>query len=202
MSIEERTDELLARVRAGDAQTLGELFELHRERLWRMLHVRLDQRLSGRTSAEDVLQEAFLDVARRIGEYLSESKVPFYVWVRFLTLQRLQMIQRAQLGPERDAGKDAPLASSESMAGQLAGHRTSPSQAAMRQELQVRLRAALDRMDKIDREVLAMRHFEEMSNNEVAEVLGITKSAASKRHLRALIQLKQVLGDRADPFTS
>ena len=85
------------------------------------------------------------------------------------------------------------MASAESMAGQLVGHMTSPSQAAIRHELQDRLRAALDEMDPLDREVLALRHFEELSNNEVAEVLGISKDAASKRHVRALHRLREIL---------
>src|SRR5262249_33736499 len=185
---------LLDRLRAGDEQALGELFDLYRGRLWGMLYVRLDRRLAGRVAPEDVLQEAFLDVARRVGEYLDKPTVPFYVWLRFLTTQRMQMIQREHLGAQmRDAGMEVPLASSESMAGQLVGHLTSPSQAAIRRELQDRLRAALDEMEPFDREVLALRHLEELGNNEVAEVLGISKDAASKRHVRALKRLKEIL---------
>jgi RNA polymerase sigma-70 factor (ECF subfamily) len=203
MSLSVQTEALLDRLRAADDQALGELFMLHRERLWRMLYVRLDDRLRSRLAPDDVLQETFLDVARRIGEYLAGPAVPFYVWLRFLTVQRLQMMQRAHLGAQmRDAGREVatargggPFASSESMAGQLVSHLTSPSQAAIRRELQQRLRAALDEMDPLDREVLALRHFEELSNGEVAEVLGITKEAASKRHVRALKRLRDILGD-------
>jgi RNA polymerase sigma-70 factor (ECF subfamily) len=199
----ERTAALLDRVRAGDRDALGELFTVHRERLWRMLYVRLDRRLASRLSPDDVLQEAFVDVAGRVGEYLADPAVPFYVWLRFLTVQRMQMLQRAHLGARmRDVRMEVrlpedgmPLASSESMAGQLVSGMTSPSQAAIRHELQARLRAALDEMDPLDREVLALRHFEELSNNEVAQVLGITKHAASKRHVRALRRLKDILAD-------
>ncbi len=207
MSVAEQTDALLSRLRGGDAEALGELFELHRERLWRMLYVRLDRRLARRVSADDVLQEAFLDVAGRIGEYLDRPEVPFYVWLRFLAVQRLQMIQRAHLGARmRDVGREVDLAqgsrtfaSAESMAGQLVGHLTSPSQAAMRRELQERLRAALEMMDPLDREVLALRHFEELGNAEVAVVLGISKDAASKRHVRALLRIREILGDPSGP---
>src|SRR5262245_24229812 len=205
MSVAERTPVLLDRLRAGDDQALGELFMLHRERLWRMLYVRLDQRLAARVAPDDVLQEAFLDVARRIGEYLAAPAVPFYVWLRFLTVQRMLMVQRAHLGARmRDVGQEVALpddgaafASAESMAGQLVGHMTSPSQAAMRRELQDRLRAALAEMDPLDREVLALRHFEELGNNEVAQVLGITRDAASKRHVRALKRLRDILSGPA-----
>jgi RNA polymerase sigma-70 factor (ECF subfamily) len=203
MDVEERTAALLGRLRARDGEALGELFELHRERLWRMLYVRLDRRVSSRVSPDDVLQEAFLDVARRIGEYLADPAVPFYVWLRFLTVQRMQMVQRLHLGAQiRDVtqevalvGSGVALASTESMAGQLVSHLTSPSQAAIRHELQARLRQALDEMDPLDREVLALRHFEELGNNEVAEVLGISKDAASKRHVRALVRLREILTD-------
>ncbi len=199
MDIDERTAALLARIRAGRREALGELFELHRERLWRMLHVRLDPRLAGRLSLDDVLQEAFFDISARIHEHLADPAVPFYVWLRFLVLQRLQMIHRAHLGAAcRDVSAEVPLAgpaSPDSMAGQFVGHMTSPSQAAMRHELQERLRAALADMAPLDREVLALRHFEEMSNEETARALGITPDAASKRHVRALVRLREALGD-------
>ncbi|MGL4552477.1 MAG: sigma-70 family RNA polymerase sigma factor [Gemmataceae bacterium] len=201
MSLDEQTAGLLDRVRAGRADALGDLFQLHRDRLWRMLFVRLDRRLAGRLSPDDVLQDAYLDVAKRVHEHLADPAVPFYVWLRFLTLQRLQMLQRAHLGSAmRDAGRELSLtepnyASADSMAGQLVGHLTSPSRAAMRGELQDRLRAALDEMDPVDREVLALRHFEEMSNAEAADALGISKDAASKRHVRALVRLREILSD-------
>jgi RNA polymerase sigma-70 factor (ECF subfamily) len=208
MSSAEQADVLLDRLRAGQGEALGELFELHRERLWRMIQMRLDRRLLRRVSADDVLQEAFIDMAGRIGEYLEAPTVAFYVWLRFLTVQRMQMMQRAHLGAQmRSVSQEvalpesgAALASSESLAGQLVSHLTSPSQGAMRHELQDRLRAALDGMDPLDREVLALRHFEELGNNEVAAILGISKDAASKRHVRALVRLKQILTDSAEIF--
>jgi RNA polymerase sigma-70 factor, ECF subfamily len=200
MDVADKTAHLLDRLRTGDDPAVGELFDLFRDRLWRMLFVRLDRRIAGRVSPDDVLQEAFLDVARRIGEYLADPAVPIYVWLRFLVVQRMQMVQRMHLGAEmRAVGNEVSLdpgpafASAESMAGQFVGHMTSPSQAAMRNELRDRLRAALAEMDPLDREVLALRHFEELGNNEAAQVLGISKDAASKRHIRALKRLKELL---------
>jgi RNA polymerase sigma-70 factor (ECF subfamily) len=202
MSIEEQSAALLDRLRGRDREALGELFELHRVRLWRMLHVRMDRRLSRRVSPDDVLQEAFLDVARRIGEYLAAPDVPFYVWLRFLVLQRMLMVQRSHLETQsRDVAQEAPLpdgaalVSAESLAGQFVGHMTSPSQAAIRRELQERLRTVLEGMDPIDREVLALRHFEELGNAETAQALGISPDAASKRHIRALMRLREILTD-------
>jgi RNA polymerase sigma-70 factor, ECF subfamily len=201
MSLAEQTAALLDRLRAQDHEALGELFMLYRDRLWRMLFVRLDRRMTSRVTPDDVLQETFLDVSKRIAEYLADPAVPFYVWLRFLTVQRMQMVQRAHLGAQkRDVTQEVRLpdagvafASAESMAGQLVSHMTSPSQAAIRHELQDRLRAALDEMDPIDREVLALRHFEELTNGEVAQILAISKDAASKRHVRALLRLREIL---------
>ncbi len=200
MSIAERTTSLLDGLRAGEGQALGELFMLYRDRLWRMLYVRLDRRLASRVAPDDVLQETFLDVSRRIGEFLDNPEVPFYVWLRFLAVQRMQIVQRTHLGAQiRDVSREValpqagtPLASPDSMAGQLVSQMTSPSQAAIRNELQERLRAALEAMDPLDREVLALRHFEELGNDEVAQVLKISKDAASKRHMRALRRLKEI----------
>jgi RNA polymerase sigma-70 factor (ECF subfamily) len=212
MNLTEQTAILLERLRETprhlpqtENQALGELFTLYRERLWRMLLVRLDGRLASRISSEDVLQETFLDLAKRIGDYLSDPVVPFYVWLRYLTVQRMLMIQRAHLGAHKRnvnreldlPGTQGSMASSDSMAGQLVSQMTSPSQAAIRHELQTRLRAALDEMDPTDREVLALRHFEELGNNEVALVLGISKDAASKRYMRALKRLRGIFAGAA-----
>lgn len=200
MDVADETAHLLARLRAGDDPAVGALFDLYRDRLWRMLFVRLDRRIAGRVAPDDVLQEAFLDVARRVGEYLADPAVPVYVWLRFLTVQRMQMLQRMHLGAGmRAVGTEVSLdpgpafASAESMAGQFVGDFTSPSQAAIRNEVRDRLRAALAEMDPLDREVLALRHFEELGNAEAAQVLGISKDAASKRHIRALKRLKGIL---------
>jgi RNA polymerase sigma-70 factor (ECF subfamily) len=193
-------DDYLTQLRAGRHEVLGLLLEHYRERLWRMLYLRMDARLTSRLSPEDVLQEAFLEAARRLAEYLAQADVPFYVWLRFLTLQRLAQLQRYHLGAaRRDVGREQSLQalaspSADSLAGQLVGHLTSPSQAAIRGELHEQLRNALESMDPLDREVLALRHFEDMSNAEVAQALGLQKDAASKRYVRALVRLREILG--------
>jgi RNA polymerase sigma-70 factor (ECF subfamily) len=195
------SDELLRRLHAGDAQAATDLFEHYRGRLRRMVQLRLDRRLQGRVDASDVLQEAFLDLARRVPEYAASPAMPFFLWLRLLTGQRLLMIHRTHLGTQmRDAGQEVslyrgalPQASSVSLAAQLLGRMTSPSVAAVRAELQLGLQEALNSMDPLDREVLTLRHFEELSNSEVAAVLGLQKSAASNRYVRALKRLKEVL---------
>jgi RNA polymerase sigma-70 factor (ECF subfamily) len=194
-------DERLRRAKAGDPQALAELFVLYRERLRRMVRLRLDRRLYGRLDPSDVLQEAYLDLARRLPEYAANPSLPFYLWLRSLTGQKLIDLHRQHLGAKmRDAGLEVslhrgalPQASSASLAQQLLGRLTSPSRAAIRAETQIRVEEALNSMDPLDREVLTLRHFEMLSNGETARVLGITPKAASKRYVRALERLQEVL---------
>jgi RNA polymerase sigma-70 factor, ECF subfamily len=195
------TEALLGRLRAGDQQALAELFERYRERLRRMVRLRLDRRLQGRVDPSDVLQDAYLDAARRAPDYAADPALPAFLWLRFLTGQRLLQVHRLHLGTQmRDAGQEVslhrgalPQASSVSLAAQLLGRLTSPTAAAVRAELQIKLQEALNGMDPLDREVLTLRHFEELSNAEAAHVLGLSKTAASNRYVRALRRLKDVL---------
>jgi len=166
-----------------------------------MVRLRLDRRLQGRLDPDDVLQEAYLDFARRLPEYAANPSVPFFLWLRSLTGQRLIDLHRQHLGAKmRDANQEVslyrgalPQASSVSLAAQLLGRLTSASQAAIRAETQIRVQEALNSMDPMDREVLTLRHFEMLTNDETAQVLGIKKSAASNRYVRALKRLKDIL---------
>jgi RNA polymerase sigma-70 factor (ECF subfamily) len=186
---------------------LAELFERHRGRLEQLVRLRLDRRLQGRLDPDDVLQEAFLDVARRFPEYAADPALPFYLWLRFLTGQKLVDLHRQHLGAKmRNAALEVsiyrgafPRASSASLAELLLGRLTSASRAAIRAETQRRVQDALDAMDPIDREVLVLRHFEMLSNEETAQVLGLKLSAASNRHVRALARLKAILAQVPRP---
>ena len=174
----------------------------YRDRLRRMVALRLDRRLQGRVDPSDVLQEAYPDAAGRLAEYARDPAMPFFLWLRFLVGQRLAELHRHHLGAQaRDAGREVSLyrgampetTSSASLAALLLGRLTSPSQAAIRAERQIRLQEALNGMDPIDREVLALRHFEQLTNAEAAQVLGLEKTAASNRYVRALKRLKDIL---------
>lgn len=186
---------------AGNRQALAALFERHRGRLEQMICLRMDRRLQGRLDPGDVLQEAYLDFARRLPEYAARPSLPFYLWLRLLTGQTLVNLHRHHLGAKmRTAGQEVslyqgalPQASSASLAVQLLGRLTSASRAAVRAETQRRVQEALNAMEPMDREVLVLRHFEMLSNEETAQVLGIKPSAASNRHMRALRRLKDVL---------
>jgi RNA polymerase sigma-70 factor (ECF subfamily) len=194
-------DPLLRRAVAGDEAALAEVFDSHRARLKRMVKLRLDRRLQGRIDASDVLQEAYLDLAQRLPEYAREPKVPFFLWLRLVTGQRLAQVHRRHLGAAmRNADLEVslyqgalPQASTMFLASQLMGRFTSVSEKAVRAEVQIKLQETLNAMDPTDREILALRHFEELNNQETAEVLGITTAAASKRYIRALKRLKETL---------
>jgi RNA polymerase sigma-70 factor (ECF subfamily) len=195
------TGEHAESARPADVEALTALFVRHRDRLRRMVRLRLDRRLLGRVDPSDVLQEAYLDIARRAEEYLAKPEMPPYLWLRFLTAQKLMITHRQHLGAQlRDAHREIslhrgaiPHATSVSLAQQLLGRMTSASQAAIRAELQTRLQVVLNGMDPIDREVLALRHFEELTNAETAQVLGLQKAAASNRYIRALRRLKELV---------
>jgi RNA polymerase sigma-70 factor (ECF subfamily) len=197
----DETDRLLQRAARGDPQGWGALLERHRKRLLRMVALRLDRRLHGRIDASDVVRDAYLEASNRLPEYLAQRTMPFFLWLRFLTGQKLLGLHRHHLGARmRDAGREValyrgslPEASSAALAAHLLGHDTRPSEAAVRAERKVRLQEALNSMGPLDREVLALRHFEQLSNAEASQVLGLQESAASKRYVRALRKLKEIL---------
>jgi RNA polymerase sigma-70 factor (ECF subfamily) len=192
---------LISRLRAGDRQALAELFDCHRQRLRRMVELRMDPRLRARLDASDVLQEAYLDLAGDLEAYRADAKLPPLLWMRLHVGRRLTMLHRRHLGArQRDAGLEIslyrealPQASSAALAAMLLGKHTSPTQAAQRAERLLRIQEALNTLDPIDREVLALKHFEELSRAETAEVLQISPEAAAKRYFRALKRLKEVL---------
>ena len=197
----ENVDQLASRLRDGDEGALAELFTMHRERLKRLVEFRMDRRLQGRVDASDIVQEAYIDASQRVRHYAQKPEMSSFVWLRQITKQRLIDVHRRHLDAQmRDARQEVSIhrgdlatATSASIVAELMGQFVSPSQLAMRAELLDQLEDALEGMDPIDREVLALRHFEELTNNEVAQVLDITKSAASNRYVRALGRLKSVL---------
>jgi len=195
------TADELAQLRARGEEAVVELFGRYRPKLARMIVLRLDDRLLGKVDVEDVLQDAYVETARRIQDYLDRPSVPFFVWLRQITGQVLIDAHRRYLGAKmRDVNREMSLylwggssTSSAFPAADLADSLTTPSQRAVRNEMVSELRESLEQLEEIDREVLVLRHLEELSNNEVAEVLGIDKYAASKRYLRALERLRSVM---------
>jgi RNA polymerase sigma-70 factor (ECF subfamily) len=198
------TASLLRRAAQGDQAAWGALLVRSRDRLRRMVALRLDRRLQGRVDPSDIIQEACIDASARLAEYARQPDMPFFLWLRFLTGQRLLRVHRQHLGAEmRDVAREVslyrgalPAATSAALAAQLLGRDTRPSEAAVRAERSIRLQEALNSMDPLNREVLALRHFEQLSNAEAARVLGLQEPAAAKRYVRALKRLRLILDAR------
>jgi RNA polymerase sigma-70 factor (ECF subfamily) len=199
--IVDEPDGLACRFSHGDREALAALFSQNRERLWRMVNFRMDRRMLSRLDPDDVLQEAYLAAAQRLVHYRAESSMSPFVWLRMIVMQTLTDAHRRQLGAQmRNAGREValpgghnPQTTSASLAAFLVGRCTSPSQALARAEMFDRVEGAIAAMEPLDQEVLALRHFEELTNREVAEVLGIQQKAASIRYVRALKRLKGVM---------
>ena len=201
METELHSDEMLSQAVGGEAAALGKLFCLYEPTLRKMVLLRMDHRLQGRLDVDDVLQEVYVEYARSIGQYPAYQGMPFRLWLRMIAGRKLQALHRHHLGvAARDADREVslfrgplPSVSSGCLAIQLLGRHTSPTQAAQRVELQLQIQAALNEMEPIDREIIALRHFEEMSNSDVAHILGISQAAASNRYVRALRRIKNLL---------
>jgi RNA polymerase sigma-70 factor (ECF subfamily) len=201
MTDPEELSGLLDRAGTGDQAALTQLFSRYRKRLKQMVRLRLNRQLQGRVDDSDILQDALLEAAKRLPEYLAKQPLPFFLWLRQLTGEKIIDVHRRHLGAKmRDAGQEIslhrgpmPAASSASLAAQLMGRLTSPSQAAIKAETRLRVQEVLNGMNPVDREILALRHFEQLKNVEVAAALGMNESSASCRYLRALKRLKDEL---------
>jgi RNA polymerase sigma-70 factor (ECF subfamily) len=195
------TGRLLQRAADGDQQSWGVLLTRHEERLRRMVAFRMDPRLQGRLDPADVIQETFLEAWQHLADYLGQPAMPFFLWLRGIAGNKLRELHRHHLGTQmRDARREValyhgamPETTSAALAAQLLGHASRPSEAAIQAETRIRLQEALNSMDPLDREVLALRHFEQLTPAETARVLGIKEKAAGMRYVRALRRLKEVL---------
>src|SRR5215471_1190590 len=189
---------------APDPSRLEEWLSAHRERLRAMVTLRLDPRLRGRIDPSDVIQEAFLEAAERFPEYCRNPNLSPYLWLRFLTMQRLLILHRRNTqSKNRDARREVRLddaleVSLEGLARCFADSGTSPSGRAARADEMARLQQALESLEPIDREILSLRHFEQLTNVEAAAVLRIRAGTASQRYFRAVERLREVLPPEED----
>jgi RNA polymerase sigma-70 factor (ECF subfamily) len=205
--------QLLDRAAGGDADAWGALLAGHQERLRCVAAFRLDPRLRGRVDAADVVQEAFTAATARRAEFLGQSVQPLFLWLRWMVGNTLLELHRHHLGARmRDARREteaAPFAGDDgggddtraALVAQLTAGATGPATAAGRAEVKERLHEALGRMDPADREVVALRHYEQLTSTEAAQVLGIQERAAAKRYLRALERLREILSDMPGGLT-
>jgi RNA polymerase sigma-70 factor (ECF subfamily) len=197
----DKNDELLRLAAQGDAGSWEEIVAESRQRLRRMVAFRLDHRLQGRIDPSDVLQDAYIEAWQDLDAYLRLPALPFFLWVRGIAGNKLRELHRRHLGTQmRDPRREVslyddalPETTTTALAAGLLDHLTRASEAAIRVELKLRLQDALNTMDPLDREVLALRHFEQLSPAETAQVLGIKEKAAGMRYVRALRRLKEIL---------
>jgi RNA polymerase sigma-70 factor (ECF subfamily) len=187
---------MLGEVRAGHSQALGRLLTRHGPYLQRFIELRLDPRLRARLDPADVVQEAQMQAVRRLPRYLEQPALPFRLWLRQLALDRLLNLRRDHAGAARrsvDREVTLPEGSAAEFARQLLAPGSTPSQHLSRQELARRVREAMSQLPEPDREVLLLRHFEGLSNPEVAALLGLSPGAVSKRYGRAVLRLHDIL---------
>jgi RNA polymerase sigma-70 factor (ECF subfamily) len=192
---------LLARAAAGDEQAAGAVVCTYDDRLRRVIRVRLDRRITRRVDVDDVLQETHMEAVQRLPEFIEQRQVPLLIWLRFLAVQRcITLARRHLVASARDARReqrigahDAYDSASVALEHALSANITTPSGAAARNEMQDDVREAVQALEPFDREILCLRHFEELDNGEAASALGIESGTASKRYVRALVRLREVL---------
>jgi RNA polymerase sigma-70 factor, ECF subfamily len=201
------TLQLLQRAREGESDAVDALLDRHRAAVRRLIEMRMDRALQRRVDASDIVQDVLIDANRRLDEYLANPVMPFHLWLRQMAKDRLiDAHRRHRVAARRSLDREQPLASivndDESaidLAGQLADGQLTPAAAATLRELQYRFALACDELDPQDQEIVLMRHFEQLTNSEVAVALGLTPQAASMRHLRAMQRLRVILaGDKSD----
>jgi RNA polymerase sigma-70 factor (ECF subfamily) len=196
-----QTQELLDQARNGGAAAVERLLAQHREPVRRMIDLRLDPAIAARVDASDVVQDVLLEASRRLDSYLANPAMPFHLWLRHIAKDHLiDAHRRHRLARRRGVDREQPLVpaalagqSSVDLAGQLMDPERTPASAAIQHEMERRLHQAITELDEADREVILMRHFEQLSNQEVATVLGLSEAAASMRYLRAMRRLRALL---------
>ncbi len=195
------TQNLLAQAHEGQAGAVDRLLDVHREPLRRMIDLRLDPALAARVDASDIVQDVLLEAHKRLEEYLRNPVMPFRLWLRHIAKDHvIDAHRRHRQAQRRSLDREQPLVpavlndhSSLELAGQLLDQERTPAAAAIHHELQSRLATAIADLDEDDREVILMRHREQMSNQQVAEALDLTEAAASMRYLRAVRRLRVAL---------
>ncbi len=204
---EDKTEELLLGAKDGDDDAIGRLIERHREAVQRMVQMRLDQKIRRRVAVSDVVQEVMIDASRRLQDYLANPAMPFHLWLRHIAQDRIIDAHRRHRGSQKrsvDREQGLMIAgandhSTMELAAQLCDGELTPAAAATQRELAQRVEAAITELGEADGEMIIMRHYEQLSNQEVARVLGLTEPAASMRYLRAVRRLRAMLhGDVAE----
>jgi RNA polymerase sigma-70 factor (ECF subfamily) len=198
----EKTQELLGGIRSGNGDAVNHLLERHRDAVRRLVQMRLDARVQRRVDVSDVVQDVFVEAHRRLAEFVETSPMPFHLWLRQIAQDRIIDAHRrhrasAKRSVDREQAMHVPAGmdrSSIELAAQLVDPELTPAAAATQQEMAQRVEAAIAELPEQDAEIIVMRHYEHLSNQEIAVALGLTEPAASMRYLRAVRRLREVLG--------
>jgi len=196
-----QTQKLLEQIQQGQAEAVEQLLDVHREPLRRMINLRLDPALAARVDASDIVQDVLLEAHRRLTDYLRNPIMPFHLWLRHIAKDHvIDAHRRHRQAQRRSLDREQPLVpvaladhSSFELAGQLLDQEPTPASAAIQKELQKRLELAIAGLEEDDRDIILMRHSEQLTNQEVAATLGLTEAAASMRYLRAVRRLRSHL---------
>ena len=195
------THELLIRAEGGESTAVNELMERHRQSLRQMVQLRMDRVISQRVDASDIVQDVLLEASQRLTDYMQDPRLPFHLWLRQLAKDQLiDTHRRHRVAQRRSADREQHLGqggdhSSLDLGAQLRDQQLTPAAATLRKEFQQRFYQALEQLEEDDREIVLMRHVEQLSNSEVAQALGLSQPAAGMRHLRALRRLREILGE-------
>ena len=206
----EKTQELLDKVKAGESDAANRLLDRHRDALRQMVAMRLDKKIQGRVDASDIVQDVMIEANRRLERYLEDPAMPFHLWLRHMAKDRLIDAYRRHRGSaKRSVDREQPMVavggmnhSTMELAAHLADGEMTPAAAATMHELQSRFEAAINELAEADQEIVLMRHFEHLTNQEAAAALNLSEPAASMRYLRAMRRLRELLApeneDEAD----
>jgi RNA polymerase sigma-70 factor (ECF subfamily) len=201
-----KTEELLSQARGGDEGAVNQLLDRHRDSLRHLIRMRLDRQIQRRVDVSDVVQDVLVEASRRLGDYLANPQMPFHLWVRHIARDRIIDAHRRHRGSaKRSVDREQAMAvpggmdqSSIILVRELMDQARSPASQVMDQELAGLVESAITELDEMDAEVIIMRHYEQLTNQEIAQALGLSEPAASMRYLRAVKRLRELMQGRFD----
>jgi RNA polymerase sigma-70 factor (ECF subfamily) len=198
-----QTEQLIAQAKEGDTSAVNQLMDRHRNSLRQLIRMRLDHKIQKRLDVSDVVQDVLIEANRRLQRYLDEPLMPFHLWLRQIAKDRIiDAHRRHRVSAKRSVDREQQLVaprgydhSSIQLASILGDSNLTPEAAALQQEMARKVEASIAQLDEKDCEIIVMRHYEHLSNQEIGQILGLTEPAASMRYLRAIRRLKVVLQD-------
>lgn len=198
---QQQTEDLLVQAKAGDQVAVNQLMERHRDALRHLVRMRLDQKIQRRVDVSDVVQDVLIEANRRLTRYMDNPILSFRLWLRQIARDRIiDAHRRHRVSAKRSVDREQAMAaprgydqSSIHLASLLGDNNLTPAANALQVEMARKVEAAITHLDERDCEIVIMRHYEHLSNQEIAQALELTEPAASMRYLRAIRRLKVIL---------